>query len=317
MPLTRRRFITISASAALIAGPAMATPLFKWQGSALGARASIILQHPDAKRITKAVRAEIDRLEDIFSLYRAGSAISRLNATGQLDAPPFELLECLSLAAHAHQATEGLFDPTIQPLWALYAEANPKGQAPDQAQITARRALGGWGDVRYDPSTIRLRPGMALTLNGIAQGYIADRVAALLRMEGLNNVLIDTGELRALGGHPQGGDWPVTLDQPDRPVIGLYDRALASSAPLGTVFDAAGTNAGTTAGTQGHILDPRTGRPATLRWQLISISAGSATMADALSTACCLMEPDQIGTAISRIPSAKLEHLSPHAARQG
>lgn len=304
MTLSRRRFITITATATavIMAGRSHAAPLYRWQGSALGARATITLTHPEAARITDAARSEIDRLEDIFSLYRADSALSRLNASGQLDAPPFELLECLSLAARAHRATGGLFDPTIQPLWALYAESHARGQTPSEAQITAKRAMGGWGDVHHDASAIRLRPGMALTLNGIAQGYIADRMAALLRAEGLTDILIDTGELRALGGNPQGGDWPVTLDSPQRPVIGLRDRALASSAPLGTVFD--------TDGKAGHILDPVTGHPAQPIWRLVSVSADSAAMADALSTAMCLMPRDRIMATAAAVTGIEVVHLA-------
>lgn len=309
MALSRRRFITISAVAAAMlagqAGRAGTAPLYRWQGSALGARASITLSHPDAERITTVARAEIERLEDIFSLYRAGSALSRLNAEGRLDAPPFELLDCLTLCAVAHRASGGLFDPTVQPLWDLYARSHSAGHAPDQAAIDAALALGGWGDLRYDAQTIRLRPGMALTLNGIAQGYIADRVAALLRAEGLSDILIDTGELRALGGNPQGGDWPVVLDVPARPVIGLRDRALASSSPRGTVFDAAGQ--------AGHILDPRTGLPARPVWQLVSVSADSAAMADAMSTAMCLMDRPEIETAAAAIKGVAVAHLEPSA----
>lgn len=304
MIFSRRRFLTITATATAVtmAGRSHAVSLYRWQGSALGARASITLNHPEAARITDASRAEIDRLEDIFSLYRADSALSRLNAAGHLDAPPFELLECLSLAALAHRVTGGLFDPTVQPLWALYAEAHAGGQAPSEAQIEAVLARGDWGDVRYDATSIRLLHGMALTLNGIAQGYIADRVATLLKAEGLSDVLIDTGEQRAIGRHPQGGDWPVTLDDPEGTMIGLHDRSLASSDPLGTVFDAAGTT--------GHILDPRTGRPAMPHWQLVSVSAASAAMADALSTAICLMTRDEALRTIVGATGAKLVHLS-------
>ena len=71
------------------------------------------------------------------------------------------------------------------------------------------------------------RPGMALTLNGIAQGFIADRVARLLQAEGLRGVLVDAGELRALGGHPDGGGWPVTLGDGGRR-LALRDRALSN-----------------------------------------------------------------------------------------
>lgn len=303
MTLSRRRFITITATAIALASRSHAAPMHRWQGTALGTRATITLAHPNAARITQAARVEIDRLEDVFSLYRAGSSLSRLNAVGHLDAPPFELLECLSLSAHAHHATGGLFDPTVQPLWALYARAYAAGRAPNDGEIAAALSKGDWTDLGYDAGSVRLRPGMALTLNGIAQGYIADRVAALLRAEGLNDVLIDTGELSALGGHPQGGDWQVALDTDERPVIGLRDTALASSAPLGTVFDADGEI--------GHILDPRTGKTAQPIWQLISVSAESAAMADALSTGMCLMTQASIMKTVAAINGARVVQLTP------
>ena len=302
MTLSRRRFLAISAASFAWAGTGYAVPLHRWQGTALGARATITLSHPEAGRITLAARAEIERLEEIFSLYRRTSALSRLNATGRLDTPPFELLDCLTLAAAAHRATGGLFDPTVQPLWDLYARSYSAGHAPSETGIALARAHGTWTDLRYDASAITLRPGMALTLNGIAQGYIADRIARLLQAEGLSDILIDTGELRALGGDPKGGDWPVTLASPTRPRIGLRDRALASSAPLGTTFDAGGT--------AGHILDPRSGRPAEPLWRLISVSADSAAMADALSTAMCLMPVGDIHAAAAAIEGAEVVHLS-------
>ena len=278
MTLDRRRFLAISAAALALPGVAAAQPLFTWQGVALGARATIRLAHRDAGAITRRAAAEIDRLEDIFSLFRPDSALSRLNAAGHLDAPPFELLECLSLAGAVHTASNGRFDPTIQPLWAAHAEAGAAGRLPDARLLRALPV--GWSGVSLQPDTITLNPGMALTLNGIAQGYIADRVARLLSAEGLGEILIDTGELRALGGHPGGGAWPVRLAAGGGQVA-LRERALATSAPLGTTFDAAGQS--------GHILDPRTRRPAPTHWRGISVSAPSAALADAVSTAACLM----------------------------
>lgn len=281
--MNRRRFLTITATAGCAAAlPARAATLYRWHGIALGARAQIYLDHPQAEAIAARAAAEIARLEGVFSLYRADSALMVLNATAELIAPPFELLECLSLAGRVHAATSGLFDPTVQPLWALNAESYAAGRVPTDAETTAALTRTGWHRVTMDAATIRVEPGMALTLNGIAQGFIADRVADLLRAEGLTDVLIDTGELHALGGNRQGGDWPVDLAGGG--AIALRNRALATSAPLGTVFDAAGT--------VGHILDPRSGRPAAGPWRSISIGAPSAALADALSTAACLM-PDR------------------------
>ena len=284
MPITRRRLIAISAAMAFLPAAARAATgsARLWTGQALGARASIRLDHPDGAAIAARVMAEIDRLEDILSLYRPESALARLNRDGHLAAPPFELLDCLSLAGAVHRASGGRFDPTVQPLWALWAEAAAQGWRPDEKAVGKSLAKTGWSKVELDAAAITLRPGMALTLNGIGQGYVADRVAALLEAEGLADILIDTGELRALGGNPNGGEWPVRLETGER--LALRQRALATSAPLGTTFDQMGQD--------GHILDPATGRPAPAEWRAVSISAPSAAIADALATAACLM-PDR------------------------
>ena len=64
---------------------------------------------------------EIDRLEDIFSLHRLGSQLSRLNTDGRLTAPARDLREALAASAHWTKTTEGAFDPAIQPLWQYWA----------------------------------------------------------------------------------------------------------------------------------------------------------------------------------------------------
>lgn len=295
---TRRRFMAISAAAFALPHTALAQPVFTWSGIALGTRATIRLAHADAAAITARAATEISRLEDVFSLYRSESALSRLNRFGELDAPPFELLECLSLAGAIHQATGGLFDPTVQPLWAAYAETAAQGQVPSAQAIAQAQALTGWEGVTLHADAIALRPGMALTLNGIAQGYVADRIATLLAAEGLSDILIDTGEFNAVGQQPQGGAWPVKLVQGGE--VGLASRALATSAPLGTFFDSAGT--------LGHILDPKTGLTAAPRWHGISVSSDSAALADGLSTAACLMKTrEQIEASLARFRGCQLE----------
>lgn len=309
--IDRRRFLTISAGiAATAALPHLAraaTPLHHWRGVALGAEASITLAHPEAVGLVDRALAEIRRLEGVFSLYRADSALTRLNADGHLAAPPFELLECLALCGRVHAASGGLFDPTIQPLWRHYAERHAIGSAPDHNALADALAPVGWDGVTFDSGAIRFRrPGMALSLNGVAQGVIADRVAALLAAEGLTDILVNTGEFRALGGDPRGGAWPVRLSEeghllPD--VVPLRDMALASSAPRATSFDGAGR--------VGHILDPRTGRPTAAPWRLASVTAPTAGLADALSTAICLIgDRAAIDRLLGSFPEARLAHLS-------
>lgn len=302
--LTRRRLIAISAAMAVssLAGNTHAGSTTRlWTGQALGARASIRIDHPQAEAIAARVLGEIDRLENILSLYRADSALARLNRDGRLPAPPFELLECLSIAGAVHDASGGRFDPTVQPLWTLWAEAAAAGRRPDDDAIRETRRHVGWKKVVPEPAAVTLEPGMALTLNGVGQGYVADRVAALLEAEGLSDILIDAGEFRALGGRPDGGGWPMRLETGAR--LELRQRALATSSPLGTTFDQAGRD--------GHILDPATGLPARSVWRSVSISAPSAAAADALSTAACLM-PDRQAVArmTAQFDDSRIEDLS-------
>lgn len=295
---TRRRFLAISAAAVTVPNLGTAQPVYTWQGVALGARATLRLAHPDAKAISARVAIEISRLEDIFSLYRTDSSITKLNRAGALNAPPFELLECLSLAGAVHAASGGRFDPTVQPLWACYAKASAIGTSPDEEARKKAHELTGWNRITFDPRSITMRPGMSLTLNGIAQGYIADRVAEMLSAEGLTNILIDTGELRALGTHPDGNAWPIKLAAGGE--VPLVARALATSSPFGTTFDK----------TQqvGHILDPCTGQHSRNIWREITVSAGSAALADALSTAVCLFETHaEIDTCLAQFLDVRVE----------
>jgi thiamine biosynthesis lipoprotein len=285
----RRRMLTILAGAAVLPVPGMAgSGVREWRGVALGADARIILDHPRADALIEASLDEVARLEAIFSLYRTDSELSVLNREGVLAEPAFEMLELLTTCGALHARTRGAFDPTIQPLWALHAEGFARGAPPGEAEIERTLQLVGWQNVTVSPEAISLaRPGMALTLNGIAQGYIADRVARLLRHEGVDNVLVKTGEISALGVGPDGGPWQIGLEGGNGKVA-LSDAALATSAPLATVFDEAGR--------AGHIIDPRSGRPGGL-WRQVSVLSWSAAEADGLSTAFCLMNREEIEAA--------------------
>ncbi len=303
MPVTRRRFLSL-VSAACLMSQTRAALAYRWHGTALGAGAQIILDHPRAEAITQAALDEIARLEAVFSLHQPGSDLSRLNATGRLAAPSFDLLQCLAMAARIHRATEGRFDPTVQPLWQALAEGHATGTT-DAGRIARARATIGFDRVRFDTLAVTLDQGQALTLNGIAQGYIADRVADLMRREGVADVLIDTGEIVAMGAPAGQAGWPVTI-QGDAQARLLTGRALATSAPLGTVLDAGGT--------VGHILDPRTGQPAHATLRQVSVSAESAALADGLSTGLCLAENPGVATAIlAGVTGARLEGFVPAA----
>ncbi|MBO9467944.1 FAD:protein FMN transferase [Tropicibacter sp. R15_0] len=268
---SRRRFLSIAA-ASMVANPLSAgQTVTRWSGRALGAGASMQLvgvEDARAQAIFAAVEAEVARLERIFSLYHPDSELARLNAASVLDAPSLDLLEVLSLSDRLHHATHGLFDPSIQARW--------QARALGQDEATAKAAVG-WDRVSVSSARISLDKGQALTLNGIAQGFITDKIAALLRGQGLRDVMVDMGELKALGKRADGGPWRLGVITPEGQVVhrvSLSDRALATSAATGTIL-AGGS----------HILDPA-GR-AKARG-LVSVATPSAALADGLSTALCL-----------------------------
>jgi thiamine biosynthesis lipoprotein len=307
---SRRRILAVIAAAGatwLVGRPSRAAATrWEWRGTAMGTDARLVLLHPDqalAREAARAAAAEITRLEAEFSLFRADSALCRLNRLGRLDHPGHDFRRLLAEALGFARRTEGAFDPTVQPLWELYAghfARAPGAVPPPPETLAAVRAAVGWRRIELGRDRIVLAPGTRLTLNGIAQGYITDRVADLLRAFGFERVLIDLGEARALGAGPEGAPWPVGVAEqsggPELFRVPLEDRALAVSAPAGTVFEPSGR--------WHHLFDPASGAPAA-SWRLVAVRAKDATTADALSTALAVAPPERGRMILGAHPEAE------------
>jgi len=316
--LSRRRFISVIAAAAgyCVASRASAaedqiarSELLKWQGRALGAETSILISAQPTPAIQKLIRHcvdEIRRLELIFSLYQNDSILMGLNRLANVDHPPSELVDILIESRRFNELTNGSFDPTVQPLWDLYAthfsDPRPDPMGPAATEIVRRVRLVDFRNVVITPQRIAFaQPGMAITLNGIAQGYITDRVVKILRDAGMSDVLVDIGETAALGEHPEGRPWRVGLANPQdfaRPFLDteLRNEAVATSGGYGMRFDANGRFH--------HLFDPRTGRSGE-RYLSVTVVAPRATAADALSTSFSLMAEADISATLSRIDSTR------------
>ncbi len=312
--ITRRRAIRIMGAAAGMAflpraSAAQTAPLWRrWDGEVMGAVSSIELMGPDAKRASELVAAclaEARRLETLFSLHADNSAIRRLNAQGYLDRPDRDFIQLLRLSGKIHRQTRGAFDITVQPLWRLYAdhftiggngreETDPAG--PDKTILAETLKLVDQTALGVTPERIEFaNPGMQITLNGIAQGYITDRIADFLHRNGIENVLIDMGETRALGRNAAGAPWKIGLLDPERPFelagsVELENRAIATSGSYGLEFDRSGR--------YHHILDPKTGM-STARNLAVTVTAPGAAMADGLSTAFSAMEKVDISQVVA------------------
>ena len=328
--LSRRRFIGVMAAAAGLGlvpfGRAAGAEahLVTWHGQAMGAVATLQVHHHDrgaAERLVERSLAEVRRLEAVFSLYREDSALVSLNRRGVLVAPPADLVALLAECRRCWELTEGAFDPTVQALWILYRDhfskpdADPQG--PAQAMVGDALERVGFGKMAFDANRIALpRRGMGLTLNGIAQGYVTDRVVDILRAGGIASSLVDMGESRAIGSRPTGEPWRVGIADPDHPeavgdTLEAVDHAVATSGGYGFRFDPAGRF--------NHLIDPRTGSPAHLH-RSVTVVLPAATAADALSTAFSLMPPADIAQALRRLGTGQVrlvtasgERLTVHA----
>ena len=316
--ITRRRMIGISAAAAGMAllplrshaSPAAVT----WQGQAMGAQASLVIHHPDRRQagaLADMVVAEVRRLERIFSLYRENSDLVQLNRQGFLVTPPKELVEILRLSRDMRALTGGAFDPTVQPLWDAYrSHFSTSGAArsgPSAAIVHECLARIGLDRAVFSPDRIELPvPDSALTLNGIAQGYITDKVVALLRAGGIERSMVDMGESRAIGLAPGDRPWRVGISAPldggqILKVLEVEDRAVATSSPFGFRFDAGGQFS--------HIIDPRSGATPQ-RHASVTVVAPQAVLADALSTAFNLMDIAGIAAVLGGMVGVEAHILS-------
>jgi thiamine biosynthesis lipoprotein len=310
---TRRRAIRVMAAAAglpltvaAVRATAPKAQMFEWHGQVLDDLAELTLWHTDAtlcRRTFLRIEAEIARYDRIFSLYRTDSEIARLNAEGELRNPSPELRAVIEESQRIGALSGGAFDISVQPLWRLY-EAHFWSHAEIVPDIVARAqeiacALVDFRRIEMSGRRIVFdRKGMGITLNSIAQGFITDAIADLLRNEGFETAVVDLGEYRTLGAHPDGHPWRIGVrnalaaSQVDR-VIELDDMALAVSGGYGTTFEPTGQFH--------HIFDPQTGASAH-RLADAAVISPRATTASALAVAICVIGEGRARTVLAACP---------------
>jgi thiamine biosynthesis lipoprotein len=329
--VSRRRVLTIVGAAAGLpllcaADRSHSAPLLhQWTGTSLGSPSQLLLYHDDgamAARIARECSAEIERLERVFALYRAESEIARLNREGRIDFPSIDLLTVLSQCQTLSALSDGAFDVTVQPLWTLYAKHffgnnAPAPAGPPPLGIERARELVDWRAIDLGARRIVLtRPGMGITLNGIAQGYITDRVTDILRAHGCDRTFANLGcsEISAQGRHANGRPWRVGLADPRQPenvgiALDLCDRSVCTSGGYGTKFEASGRFH--------HLFDPLTGASAH-GYLAVSVLATNTMIADALSTALYVTPPQRSSallasfpgvSALATLPDGSVRHL--------
>ncbi len=253
MKLTRRKLLIAAAASAGLGLANGRSETLVWRGLALGADAELRfsgIEKAKAEGLLHQVLAEVERLENIFSLYRPGSELVRLNSDGYLARPSQDMRLLLEQSLHYWRETGGAFNPALQPVWTfLSRHFATSSHPPARADLRGIATSCDPSRISLEASGIRLGQGMALSFNGIAQGYITDRAAELLFARGMKDVLVNLGEHRALPGMP----WPVGISGSDKGVL-LSNQAIAQSSGAGTVLSPDGL--------WHHLIDPINGESA-------------------------------------------------------
>jgi thiamine biosynthesis lipoprotein len=250
--------------------------------------------HTDASRLHEALDASVKAIRSVekkMSLFDPDSVLCRLNRHGELRKPDPELLSVLTLAQYVSRRSAGVFDVTMQPLWNLWSAHALEKTLPSSKALKQTRSLVNWQAMTVSADVVRLHgKGMGVSLNGIAQGYAADKVRAVLQLHGVQHALIDTGETALLGQTPTGGDWrfavePSVASSLAPPVIHPHGLATATSSDAHTAFSADHLHH--------HILNPHTGDSPT-HWATVSVIAPSCALADALTKVFFMCPPNTV-----------------------
>ncbi len=224
-------------------------------------------------------------VEDLFatweaalSRFRADSELSLLNASAGRPVPASPLLlDVVEAALAAARATDGIFDPALEPAMRILGyDRTFEDVAADGPAVPAAPRGGAWRSIEIDRAagTIRLPAGCGLDLGGIAKGMAVDASLAALKLRGITPAVVEAGgDLAVIGLPPAGEAWSVAVEvRHGTREVAIASGALATSGISRRAWTRGGAE-------QHHLVDPRLGTPALN--DLWSVSAAAATCAQA------------------------------------
>ena len=271
---------------------------------AFGTTVSVAVVHDDAQAARTAIAAalgEVCRIDRLMTVYRPDSQVGQLNVRGVLERPDPDLVRVLEFSQRLAALSGGAFDVTVQPLWRLFSSRQQEGRLPSPGEVAEARRLVDWTTLEVSPRRIALgRPGMAITLNGVAQGYAADLSLAALQARGIRDALVDCGEMGAEGMRQPGRPWTLGIQHPRRPrkviaAVAMDGRFLATSGDYATPFTADFT--------YHHIFDPCTGySPREL--SSVAVAAATGMEADGLTKPLMILDRARADRLLSEFPGA-------------
>ena len=233
---------------------------------------------------------EIRRIERLMTTWRQDSDVSRINAAAGKDPVKVsqETFDVIAKSLWISKLSEGTFDITFASMGKLWQfDENVSTTVPDAAELEAARKKIDYRKVKLDPDALTVQlagEDTRINLGGIAKGYAIDKAAQILRDKGLTSFFAQAGgDLYVEGRKPDGAPWRVGVRDPRGPedaffaLIGVENHAFSTAGDYERAFVADGKR-------YHHIIDPRTGYPATAS-RSVTIWAKDALTADAIDDA--------------------------------
>jgi thiamine biosynthesis lipoprotein len=274
--------------------------LKRYEHRAMATVFEILIANEDpafAEGTAHAAFGEIDRLEQELSRYVANSDVARINNLSPHGSLRVNLdtFHCLRLSRQYWEETGGAFDVTVGALKERWAGSDKSLLNPSPGEIERAGERSGMASLELDEAKMSVRVHgtvPCVDLGAIGKGYAVDRAVELLKEWGVGAALVHggTSSVYAFGRPGDRRGWPVTLSDP-----GDHTEILEKILLSEEGFGGSGIRKGR------HIIDPRSGLPAECRRAAWVVSE-SAARSDALSTACMVMTPEEIGMCIGRDP---------------
>lgn len=262
-----------------------------FMGRTMGTYARVVIVTTDSASVAVAAADAFQafaRVDSLMSNWTTTSEVARLNREASNGPTPVqpEVAIVLKASLDLWRDSEGAFDMTVEPLVRLWGFLGGPKRVPSEDEVREAFRHVGSRKLNYDPVARTMKfeePGVKIDLGGIAKGYGVDVAADRLRAHGIQNALVDlSGNMMAIGRPPTGGAWRIGVRDPRDRVTYFATLPLRPGEAISTSgkyeqFVAANGK------TYGHILDPRTGRPAE-GLTSVTVITSTAMNADAWDT---------------------------------
>lgn len=236
-------------------------------------------------------KAEIRRIDALFDRGNENSDIYKINKNKSADISA-ETADVIRAAISISDRTGGAFDITVAPVMDLWGFYGNEFNVPSDDELQSTLEGVGYEKIRLDNTNISIPENTGIDLGGIGKGYTSDRIAALLKNNGVKSAIISLGgNVHAIGKRNDGSEWTVGITDPHNKsqLIGklkISDKAVITSGAYQRYFEQDGI-------TYHHIIDTTTGKSADSGLASVTVIADSGMTADGLSTALFVMGLDK------------------------